>query len=337
MKKILAFRTDRLGDFIITKQSLNILLKQKDKYIVDIVVSPKNYNYVRNFKSINKIYIFKNSYFNFFLKNYDILSNKYDYIVIYDGKKRSHLISFFLKGKKISLSKTKNLFFISKLFKYITVFNSNYTVQIENFNFVNLLLGEKNVSNKQDFYFDYNFKKLNLRLPLTQKKNFIFHLDEKWFKGYYYHDFHYCDWDKEFFYNLIKKVYNKYDLPIIVTTGLHEIPFLDQIKCDFIEIQKNIYQHKDKNKKLFLIDNLSFRELESLLKNYAKYLLCCEGGISHVSNNLHINTIALVQGNREIFYRHWTGHMNNVFLIKRGDQKHLLNKLSELDENLFPR
>ena len=68
------------------------------------------YMTIKNFKSFNKIYIFKGSYLGFFIKNFDILKKKYDYLILYDGKKRSHIISFFIRGKKISLSKSKNLF-----------------------------------------------------------------------------------------------------------------------------------------------------------------------------------------------------------------------------------
>lgn len=334
MKKILAFRTDRLGDFIITKQSLNLFLINKEEYEVDIVTSPKNYEYIKNFKSFNEIYIFKGSYLDFFIKNFDILKKKYDYLILYDGKKRSHIISFFLSGKKISLSKSKNLFKIANFFKYISIFNSDYTVQLENFNFINLLLEKKN-SKTNDFYFDYEFKKLDFKLQLNEKKNFILHLDEKWFRGYYYHDFDYCDWTYEFFYKFITKLMNNFQLPIIITTGPIKIPFIEGIKKDFKEIEKNIFEHKDQGKKLFIIDNLSFRELESLLKIYGDRILCCEGGISHISHNLDIKTIALVQGKREMFYRHWTGHMSNIQLIKRGNQKHILDSLGSIDENLL--
>ena len=66
LKKILVFRTDRLGDFIISKSVLNNLIHSK-KYIIDIVVSEKNYSYIKNFKSFNSIFIYKNSFFKFFL------------------------------------------------------------------------------------------------------------------------------------------------------------------------------------------------------------------------------------------------------------------------------
>ena len=335
MKKILAFRTDRLGDFIITKQSLNLFLYNNEQYEVDIVVSPKNYEYIKNFQSFNKIYIFNGSYLNFFIKYFKILKKKkYDYLIIYDGKKRSHIISFFLKGKKISLSKSKNLFKIANFLKYTTIFNSDFTVQLENFNFINLLLEKKNIK-KNNFYFDYKFEKLNFKLPLNEKNNFILHLDEKWFKGYYYYDFDYCDWTYKFFYTFTTKLLNKYQLPIIITTGQIKIPFIEDIKKDFKEIEKNIFEHKVHNKKIFLLDNLSFRELETLLKIYGKHLLCCEGGISHLSHNLDIHTISFVQGKREMFYRHWTGHMGNIQLIKRGNQKHILDSLDNIDENLL--
>jgi len=330
MKKILAFRTDRLGDFIITKQPLNLLLSNNDEYEVDIMASPKNYDYIKNFKSFNKIYIFKGSYIDFFIKNFDLLKKKYNYLILYDGKKRSHIISFFIKGKKISLSKSKNLFKIAKFFKYTSVFNSDFAIQHENFNFVNLLLDQKN-KEKKDFYFDYEFKKLDFELPLNKNNNFIFHLDEKWFSKFYYHDFDYCEWDNDFFYKLIKKIFNKYRLPIVITTGRYNVPFLNNIKKDFIEIKKNIFLHTDYKNDLIIVDNLSFREIETILKNYAFKLLCCEGGVSHLSHNLNIKTIALYQDGRDFFYKHWTGHMKNITLIKRGGQEHLLEMLDSFN------
>ena len=330
MKKILAFRTDRLGDFIITKKSLNLFLENQDQYEVDIVASLKNYDYIKNFKSINKIYIFNKSYVNFFIKNFDILKKKYDYIIIYDGKRRSHIISFFLSGKKISLTKSKKLFKLANFFRYKSIFNTEFIPQLESFKFVNLLLDKKN-GIKNNFYFDYDFKKLNFRLPLHEKKNIILHLDEKWFEGYYYHDFDYCEWDCEFFYKLIKKILNKYQTPIIITTGSQKIPFLEEVKKEFIEIKKNIFENKNYGNKLFLVEKLSFRELETFLKTYGEKLICCEGGVSHISHNLNIRTYALFQGGRETFYKHWTDHMNNITLIKRGEQKHLLDTIDKLD------
>ena len=66
LKKILVFRTDRLGDFIISKSVLNNLIFSKN-YIIDIVVSEKNYDYIKNFKSFNNIFTYKKSFFRFIM------------------------------------------------------------------------------------------------------------------------------------------------------------------------------------------------------------------------------------------------------------------------------
>lgn len=333
IKNLLIFRTDRLGDFILTKNSINNLLIQPKKYKIDIVVSPKNYQYIKHFSSINDIFIFENSYVKFFLKNINILKKKYDYILIYDGKKRSHIISFFIKGKKVSFSKTISLYKIAKFFNYNSYLNSDYTVQLESFNFINLLLGEKN-NKKIDFYFDYTFD--NIKFNIVEDSYLVLHLDEKWFSGFYYHDFDYCNWSETFFIELINFLEKKFNLPIMITTGPFKIPFIDKIKTAFFsKTDENISKFKDLNKRIFLIENLTFRELEVFLKKGCKFLICCEGGISHVSHNLNIPTIAFVQGRREIFYRHWTGHMSNVFLVERGDQNQILNSIKNYNENML--
>ena len=61
IKRILVFRTDRLGDFIISKTVLNNLIQTK-KFSIDIVVSEKNYEYIKNFSSFNEIFIYRNSF-----------------------------------------------------------------------------------------------------------------------------------------------------------------------------------------------------------------------------------------------------------------------------------
>lgn len=333
MKKILIFRTDRLGDFILTKKSLNNLIYNNEEFEIDVVASLKNFKYIKNFKTIKNIYIFKNSYIKFFFEYFFIFKKRYDYLILYDGKKRSHIISFFLKGKKISFSKSKGLFKIANFFNYISIFNTDYTSQFENFNFVNLLLGKKN-NNLYKFYSDYKFHDLKFKLPLKIKDNFIIHLDEKWFRGYYYHDFDYFEWNNEFFVKLINTVIKKFNSPVIITTGNQEIPFIKNLKKNLFScIKENVYEMNKAKGHAFLIDKLSFEELESLIKIYSKVVLCCEGGLSHVTDNLEIKTFALIQQGRENFYKHWTGHMNNISLINRGNKDSLLNFLENSNTN----
>ena len=102
----LIFRTDRIGDFIISSP---FILSYKKKFNTDnviIISSEYNYNYIKNFKFVNKIFPLK--YEIKFLRKIIVLFRmifllrkiKYSNIIILDGKNRSFFISLFLKGKK---------------------------------------------------------------------------------------------------------------------------------------------------------------------------------------------------------------------------------------------
>ena len=55
----LIFRTDRIGDFIISVLLYYHIKKFKDSKII-LISSEYNYNYIKNFKFVNKIFPLKN-------------------------------------------------------------------------------------------------------------------------------------------------------------------------------------------------------------------------------------------------------------------------------------
>ena len=81
MAKFLIFRTDRIGDFITSQLVTNSISEISKKNQVDVVASRYNSKYIKNFKYINRIFIFDKTqnkildFFNLFLqiknKNYD--------------------------------------------------------------------------------------------------------------------------------------------------------------------------------------------------------------------------------------------------------------------------
>lgn len=323
--RILIFRTDRFGDFIVTNIAINSLHERLNAKI-DIVCSKKNFEYIKKFKSFENIYIFENSYVKFFLKNFEILKKNYDYIFIYDGKKRSHVISFFLRGKKLSLVKSFSLYKIAKFFGYKVYFNLESLSQLSNFNFLNLLADVK--PEKVDFYKNFDFD-TSLNLKYEYKDSNVFHLDEKWFRGYYYHDFDYCCFDEALFDNLLNIYNKKTKSKLVISTGHIKVDFIENLKNTlFKKINDNEYIHK-KYGNIFLLVNTTFTQFEYFLKNNCKNLIACEGGVTHVSHNLSIQTYAFYQKGRERFYEHWTKHMPKVKLFKRPmNNEELLNFFS---------
>ena len=237
VKRILVFRTDRLGDFIISKSVLNNLIHTK-KFSIDIVVSEKNFDYIKNFNSFNKIFIYRNSFLKFVIEYKKFFLNRYDYILIHDGKRRSHLISLFIRGKKFSLikfSKSSIYFSFIKIFNFSTYYNSENNLLFDNLQFLNLLINENNRVNEDNFYFDYNFDN---SIHLNNKKYCVLHLDEKWFKDYYYKDFTYPEWTFQFFNQIVDILLKKFNLPILITTGNLEVKFVNDLRNKYFTKKK---------------------------------------------------------------------------------------------------
>ena len=330
MQKILIFRTDRLGDFILTKESLNYFFFSKEKFKVDMVVSKYIYEYAKYFKTINNFFIFDGSYLDFFQNHKKIFKKKYDYILICDGKNRSHIISFFIKGKKITFIKRKKNNKILEILNYDVIFNSEKKVQLKTYQGIYNKLNIKE-SIDTPFYFEYQFGNYK-EIDLVPQNSLFFHFDEKWFTKYYINDFETFDWTKDFFENFLVKLYTNIKLPIVITTGSKKIEFIEEIKSSFFYLKKNnIFFHNNYQNNVIFLDNLDFRNLEFVLKKKCKLLICNHGAISHLANNLGIKHFDFVQGTSEFMNKHWTGHMSNVNLILRADSKEdLLLKLEQI-------
>ena len=317
MSKYLLFRTDRIGDFIFSRIITDAIKKKNPSNIIDIVCSSYNANYVKNYKDINKIYILDKYNLSLMVKNLiTINSEKYDYLIVLDGKRRSVFFSFFLKAKfKIAVLKDWRPFFLLKIFFDKYLINSEVKSQFNNFvSLANLI--DLKVSKNINYYKSYIFKKNSFK---TLQSNYtLLHLDEKWFEGYYYNDFTYMNLNYKNFDMLIKTIFNKYKKPIIITSGFTKVPvFAKIIKKNFIKINDNEFISNKYKDKLKFIDNTDFQDLELIVKR-SKTLICCEGAISHVSNAFKIKTIALVNysGVRTGFF--WTNHMQNISLIYRN-------------------
>jgi ADP-heptose:LPS heptosyltransferase len=199
--------------------------------------------------------------------------------------------------------------------------NSEVNSQYENFSAIINYLNIK-VPEKINYYNGYKFKKNNYNLP----SNFtLLHLDEKWFEGYYYSDFNYMNLNINNFKLLIDTLFIKFDKSIVLTSGKIRIAQFALIKKKFFtKIRKNIFISYKFKKKLILIDNTDFRDLEQIVKK-SNNVICCEGAISHVSNAFNKNTFALINSLKTAKF--WTNHMNNVKLLKRDNMTQLCKKI----------
>ena len=253
-----------------------------------------------------------------------ILLRKFNFseIIVLDGKKRSFFISLFLKGKKSILLQSKGLELLSKIFKYKNVINYELQNQLKNFSFLASKLNFNININKVDIYKNYIFSKTHN----FDRKYILIHLDEKWFQKFYYKDFTDINPSKDDLFKLIDNIkkLNNFSHDIVITTGSKKLDIINEIIHNFENIEKNIYIKKFDEIYVKVIVDISFNELEFIVKK-SSFLICCEGGVSHVSNGFKIKTLAFYQKNRLQHTKYWTGHMNNLVLYERKNIKNLIN------------
>jgi ADP-heptose:LPS heptosyltransferase len=329
----LIFRTDRIGDFIISCPFIKSYKKKYPHNSITLISSEHNFNHINKFEFISKTIPLK-AKIKLFPKLIILVKmiinlrrKKYKDIIILDGKARSFFISFFLKGKKSILLQSKKILLISKLLGYKFVINNEIQSQLKNFSFLANILGFKILDKNPNIY-----KNLILPEKFKFKDDYmILHLDEKWYSSLYYSDF--TDINpttneiETFIYKILDILNNKFNL--IITTGNKKIESLSNYVSTFTSDDKVIHKKIIKDKIVIYLNNISFEQLASLVSN-SSFLICCEGAISHLSNNFNIPTLALYEKKRIQHTIFWTGHMNKISLFERKKMNNLL-----LDNDFF--
>ena len=148
-KKILIFRTDKIGDLLLSLPliyTLKDIYKDSDLYLVG---SLNNFNFAKEMTIFDEVYnfplkgIFKKIRFFFKLSKL-----KYDIILVLDGKNRSIFSTVFLHSYlKISITTKKIHKFICKLYNvkfYQDTIDSN--VQTIHQNFLNIIENKKKLN-----------------------------------------------------------------------------------------------------------------------------------------------------------------------------------------------
>jgi len=314
INNILIFRTDRIGDLLVSCPAIITIKKNIKNSNITLVTSQRNFEYAKNLDLFNTVYKFpeKNIFFKFFfiLK---LLKKKFDYIYVFDGKERSIIASALIRSKcKIALTpkikffyKMLNIKFIldndktnlNKIFqKFLDL--SNINTKISNFNFL---------KNKINNNFSSNI----------EIKNYLhIHLDEKWFSKLYISKYTNIGPNYSEFIKFIDKINQKND--ILITTGLIDFELVDELKNKYFnKVTNKIFLKKNRNKSVYLIYKPTFDDLESLLRS-SKTLIACHGAITHASNSFDVKKIDILEKSKVSFYQRFTSHLFDYHTIYRS-------------------
>tara|TARA_Y200000002_G_scaffold66777_1_gene51710 strand:- start:42 stop:995 length:954 start_codon:yes stop_codon:yes gene_type:complete len=305
VNKILVFRTDRIGDFLVSTPIFSAIKRKYKNCKIDIVCSNFNYEYVKSFNFFNKVFLYPDNLLNK-LSFYFSLNN-YDHILVLDGKKRSIYTSIF----KRSINKT--LFTpspsIKNLFKFF--FNNVYFIDyhLPKIDLIKNFLSNINCDfNSTDLNFLLNYENdKSLNYTKINSKYLIFNLDEKWiFKNYIKSYKNIEPTLKEFvnFLSILSKN-NK----VVIVNGFFENPLLEELK-----INNYIYE----NKNLVIKDRIDIFEFQFLIK-HSNCLITCHGASSHIASNYNIKVIDIVDNSEINFFSSYNHHFKNKVQIVRDD------------------
>ena len=276
--KYLIFRTDRIGDLLVSAVLIKSIKKNDPSSKVILITSNKNYFYAKNFSYIDEIILLQNNFFSKLKLIFKLRKSKFNNIIIHDNKKRSKFISFFLKFKK-----------------KITIEN-----QI-NFSHIEII---KKILDKMNFtYFDDSLNIFYDRYSSKEESNFIqLHFDEKWIHKNYIQKFINIEPTEDELFNFIKQIKSKSNLNLIITSG-NLLP----------QVLKNILPKINKLN-IIVYEKLDFLELEQVTSK-TKILISCHGAISHIAAALNIKQIDIID--KSYNYKRWTDHFRNYTSIYR--------------------
>ena len=315
MTNILIFRTDRIGDLLVTCPTIITIKKYFKGSNIELVASSMNYDYANNLNIFDKVYqfpeggIFRRIYFIF-----KLYKSRFDYIFVFDGKERSILASIFIRSKiKIALSSKIKSYY--KLFKF-KIFENDINTNLNDI-FQKMLL-YCNIDIKIGSFDFLKSKKNNNLSNLIPINNYIhIHLDEKWFNNLYIHSYSKINPTNDEFIDFLNDLHK--DNNILITTGLIKLELIEHlINKYFKKDNSNIYSYKKNGKSIYLVNKPSFDDIESLLRN-SKVLISCHGAITHAANSFNVKIIDIIEKSNSSFYNKFTSYINNYFPVYRND------------------
>ena len=324
MNNYLFFRTDRIGDFLVSAILLKSIKNNDKKSHITVVASRKNFFYIKTFNFIDEVFLYPEDLINKISLFYKLNKKKYSLICALDGKKRSIYFSILLKSEKKFLMTTK--VFFKKIFNYffekIFVFKDSEN-KIEEIKEV--LRNCRFTFNRDDVNFLDKYNLFSRKFSFEPNYSLI-HFDEKWIHNDYIKKYKSIEPTLDEFVVFINDLALKSKLNVVISTGLVSNNILKEFNNSFNKIDEGVYEKIYKNKKIFLCTNLNFFDLKSLIKN-CKYLITCHGASTHLASAFNKKIFDIIDYSEKEFYLKWNSHILNYNFFYRENFKTLTDKI----------
>ena len=296
MNKYLIFRTDKIGDFLISAILIKSIRRNDPYSFINVVASEKNYNYIKSFKIVDKVTLLTKGILSK-LKLINLLrKEKYNTIIVHDRKQRSILISLFLKTNlKIVSNANLNISYFSDIKKILNHLNFSFDK------------ADLNTLNNRTY----------VGLENLENNYILFHFDEKWIHKEYISNYINIEPSEKELVSFFNLIVNKTNKKLVVTTGLNSPQILNKIFRDKF------------NAKINFFNNLNFLEIESIIDK-SDLLISCHGAVSHLATAKNIKQIDIIDESKTNFYKKWTDHFRNYSFIYRKNFRDLSKEIISL-------
>jgi ADP-heptose:LPS heptosyltransferase len=299
MKKILIFKSDKIGDLINISSVIKNIKHNFDNCEITLVCSKYNSHIVKYYPEISTILIFENSIIEFIYKYfYKIFFNKYDYIFQFDGKKKSYFLCAIIKGKY----KSCVLFVKEK-----SILGFNYIIKRPGF-FISFFYDYLIKCNeKLDEKTNYKYHYLTLYLSILKNNNLEIVTNEHYlpFKGTIDHNFtdYFHIHIDERWSKFDKNFYNKFLDRLLATNEAEKYLITSNINGN--KFFKNIKNSLKMKTNIKFNENASLSELINIIFNCHTSLSNHAGFTVHVAASFKKNIIDIVSSELNLHYDRW--------------------------------
>ena len=329
MNNYLIFRTDRIGDFLLSSILIKSIKRNDKSSYITVVCSDKNFDYVKNFHLVDNAILYPSvgilNKLNFLI---NLSKSKFFAVFVLDGKKRSLINSIFIKSK----------YKISIVTKYIYKF-------LLKFNF-DIILHDDLTENKLDLLksalFTLKFEILNNDLDvinpqklisklknsstsnlLFDKKFIMLHFDEKWIFDKYIQTYANIEPNLDTFKKFLHQIINTANTNLILTHGIKDNHIIESFKKHLNKINTDCYLENIDDKFIIFFDNTNFFDIEYLLNN-SELLISCHGAPTHSASGLNKKIFDIIDESEKKLFEKFSNHFRNYSQFLRKD----FNKLS---------